>query len=78
MYAADNSPKNDLPASNQGVETYLNAARIYRDCRKRGITIRKTVDCIIASICIENDIALLHKDSDYDLIAKCSSLKLAK
>ena len=64
--------------STKGVETYLNAACIYRDCRKQGITVRKTVDCIIASICIENGITLLHKDSDYDFIAKCTSLEVVK
>jgi len=58
-----------------GVETYLKAAWIYRDCRRKGKTIRKTVDCIIAAICIENDLALLHKDRDFDRIAACAGLK---
>ncbi len=59
----------------KGVETYLQAAQIFRDCRKKGKTVRKTVDCIIAAICIENDLTLLHKDSDFSVIAQCSMLE---
>ncbi len=60
----------------KGIETYLLAARIYRDCRKKGKTVRSTVDCIIAAICIENDLTLLHKDSDFDLIHACTGLQV--
>ena len=60
----------------KGTETYLAAARIFRDCRKGGKTVRKTVDCIIAAICLENNLILLHKDSDFDLIGACSKLEL--
>ena len=60
----------------RSIDTYLEAARIYRECRKRGRTVRKTVDCIIAAICIENDLTLLHKDRDFDLIAACTKLML--
>lgn len=60
----------------KGTETYLKAAGIYRDCRKKGKTVRKTVDCIIAAICIENGLTLLHKDGDYDLISSCTGLKV--
>lgn len=60
----------------KGIETYLHAVQIYRDCRKKGKTIRSTVDCIIAAICIENDLVLLHKDSDFDLIRACTELRV--
>jgi len=59
----------------ESTETYLKAAYIYRDCRKTGKTVRKTIDCIIAAICIENGLTLLHKDKDFDLIEACTSLK---
>lgn len=62
----------------KGVETYLKAAGIYRECRKKGKTVRKTADCIIAAICIENGLTLLHKDSDFDIIKECYGLKLLK
>lgn len=60
----------------KGIETYIHAAQIYRDCRKKGKTVRRTVDCIIAAICIENDLTLLHKDSDFDLIQACTGLQI--
>ncbi|HEB74935.1 MAG TPA: PIN domain nuclease [Nitrospirae bacterium] len=62
----------------KGTETYLKAAGIYRDCRKRGKTVRKTVDCIIAAICMENNLTLLHKDSDFELIRACTRLKVLR
>ena len=62
----------------KGVETYLKAAEIYRDCRKKGKTVRSTVDCIIAAICIENGLTLLHKDSDFELIGLCTELRVFK
>lgn len=62
----------------ESTETYINAARIYRNCRIKGKTVRKTVDCVIAAICIENSLILLHKDSDFDLIAACTGLKMLK
>ena len=61
-----------------GLETYLQAAEIFRTCRRRGKTIRKTVDCIISAIAIENDLTLLHNDRDFDQIAKCTRLKIYK
>jgi predicted nucleic acid-binding protein len=60
------------------MNTYLDAAQIYRNCRKKGKTIRTTVDCIIAAICIENDLVLLHKDNDFNIIAQCTGLKILK
>jgi predicted nucleic acid-binding protein len=42
------------------------AARNYRALRARGRTIRKTIDCLIATYCIEHGHALLHTDRDYD------------
>lgn len=58
--------------------TFLRAAKIYRSLRKKGITIRKPVDCMIASVAIEHDIRLLHNDRDFDQIAKHSKLKIMK
>jgi len=58
-----------------GIPTYLQAARIYRSCRKKGETVRKTVDCIIAAICLENNLTLLHRDRDFDRIAACTGLR---
>ena len=44
----------------------IRSARNYRQLRKSGITVRKTVDCLIATFCIENRVELLHSDRDFD------------
>ncbi len=41
------------------------AAMNYRVLRKKGITVRKTIDVLIGTYCIENDVALLHDDQDF-------------
>lgn len=57
-------------------ETFLLAANIYRSLRARGITIRNSVDCMIAAVCIENNVRLLHNDRDFDLLAVHSELQV--
>lgn len=64
--------------SPRGIGTYLEAAEIYRRCRKQGKTIRKTIDCIIAAIVRENRFTLLHNDGDFEIIEKCVGLKTVK
>ncbi|MGV3278740.1 PIN domain nuclease [Rickettsiales bacterium LUAb2] len=62
----------------QGTISYVNMADIFRTLRKNGITVRKTVDCLIATVCIENDFSLLHKDNDFTVIAEYIPLKVFK
>ena len=57
------------------VDSFARAAKIYLDCRKKGITIRSTIDCLIAQTALENDLFLLHEDQDFDLMAKVIPLK---
>jgi predicted nucleic acid-binding protein len=56
-------------------KTSIDAAKLYFDLRKKGVTIRKSNDCLIAQVAIENDTLLVHIDSDFDLISKNSSLR---
>ena len=49
--------------------TWSQAAKIYYDLRKTGITIRSSIDCCIAQIAIENQALLLHKYKDFTKIA---------
>jgi hypothetical protein len=49
---------------------YINAAQIYRSCRKMGISIRNSVDCMIAATCMEHSTFILHSDRDFDYISK--------
>ena len=58
----------------KGIASYVLAADIYRQCRKQGKTVRKTVDCIIAAIVLENKLMLLHNDTDFSVIKKCVGL----
>ena len=50
-----------------GIEIAVKSADNYRELRKQGITIRKTVDVIIATFCIENGHSLLFSDKDFEL-----------
>ena len=54
---------------------FLKSAEIYRSLRKKGITIRRSLDCMIASVAIEHGIHLLHNDKDFDPIEKHCGLK---
>ena len=54
---------------------FLRSAEIYRKLRKKGITTRKPLDCMIASVAIENDIPLLHNDRDFKPIEKYYGLR---
>lgn len=49
-----------------GPQIALKAAQNYRRMRAKGITVRKTIDIIIGTYCIENDLPLLHSDRDFD------------
>jgi predicted nucleic acid-binding protein len=64
-----------LPMNRQ---TFLRAAELFRSLRRRGITICKPIDCMIASVCIEHGIALLHNDRDFDSIESHCGLKVVK
>jgi predicted nucleic acid-binding protein len=59
-----------------GIELSVAAAQNYRTLRARGKTVRKTVDCLIATFCILNDHVLLHSDSDFDPFEKELGLKV--
>ena len=61
-----------------GVQSFENAAQLNFRCRRKGITIRSTIDLLIAETAIENNIALLHDDEDYVNMSKViTELKLA-
>ena len=49
-----------------GVDLAKAAARNYRILRRRGHTVRKTIDCLIATFCIREQHALLHRDRDFE------------
>jgi len=53
-----------------GKVSYEESSKIYLKCRKKGYTIRSTIDLIICQIAIENELYLLHNDKDYEEISK--------
>lgn len=57
---------------------YEVAAALFRQCRRNGKTPRKMMDCLIAAVAIRNDVALLHFDQDFAVLAENSSLRLAE
>jgi predicted nucleic acid-binding protein len=60
----------------RGIETYIYAAQISRTCGQKGTPVVKTVDTLIAAIAIETGVELLHKDKDFDVIARHLPLKI--
>ena len=63
------------PVTLGGTETALSAADHYRALRRLGITVRKSVDCLIAAWCIAHDVPLLHADRDFDAFARHRGLR---
>ena len=60
------------------LSTHLQAAGIFDECRKKGLTIRSVVDCLIAALAIEYDLSILQNDRDYTSIAEVFPLKVAE
>lgn len=52
------------------VESYRQAALIYFRCRRAGVTIRSTVDCLIARLAIEHELRLIHNDRDFTAMSE--------
>lgn len=58
-----------------GLDLALQSASNYRTLRARGVTVRKTIDCLIATFCIEEGIELLHADRDFVPFARHLGLR---
>jgi hypothetical protein len=59
-----------------GMEVALKSAFNYRYLRKKGVTIRKTIDVIIGTFCIHNAFSLLHDDKDFTPLEKHLHLRV--
>ena len=55
---------------------YVDAADVYRNLRKKGLTIDSPVDCLIAVLALRHRLSLLHKDSDFTVIARYYPLSI--
>jgi hypothetical protein len=65
-------------ASNLPTESvdYEVAAALYRTCRQQGHTVRKLIDCLIAAVAIRADVPILHRDTDFNILAKHTALQV--
>jgi predicted nucleic acid-binding protein len=55
---------------------YDRAAALYRKCRRSGQTVRRLVDCLIAAVAIRAEISVLHADTDFDVLARHTALRV--
>ena len=55
---------------------YDAAASLYRTCRLQGHTVRKLMDCLIAAVAIRCDVPILHRDADFEILAKHTTLQV--
>jgi predicted nucleic acid-binding protein len=59
-----------------GVDLAIAAAEHYRELRQRGVTVRKTIDCLIATFCLLEGHALLHRDRDFEVFEEFLGLRV--
>jgi len=59
-----------------GIDLAVAAAQNYRRLRQSGLTVRKTIDCLIATFCLEAGHSLLHRDRDFDPFEKYLGLQV--
>jgi len=59
-----------------GVDLARDSAKNYRTLRARGHTVRKTIDCLIATFCLREQHSLLHRDRDFDAFERFFNLSV--
>jgi predicted nucleic acid-binding protein len=60
----------------ESLDDFSLAAELYRTARRAGVTISKTIDCLIAAPCVRTGASLLHADADFDRLATCTTLRV--
>jgi predicted nucleic acid-binding protein len=76
-YKTAKSFLSDLPFRQMGgYQVAVQSAQNYRILRKKGVTVRKTIDVIIGTYCILEDLPLLHDDRDFEPMVSHLSLKI--
>ena len=64
------------PSSRPFPRDYDEAAVLYRRCRRQGESVRKLMDCLIASVAIRAEVPILHCDADFDVLARHTALRI--
>ena len=54
------------------------AAALFRRCRRQGETVRRLIDCLIAAVAIRSGAPILHRDGDFDVLARHPELEVAR
>lgn len=54
------------------------AAALFRRCRQEGETVRRLMDCLIAAVAIRSGVPVLHRDGDFDTLARHTDLEIAR
>jgi predicted nucleic acid-binding protein len=62
----------------EDLDDFVLAASLYRTARRAGVTIRKTLECLIAAPCVRTGAPLLHADEDFNRLATCTPLQIWK
>jgi len=60
----------------EDLDDFVLAAKLYRAARRAGVTIGKSLDCLIAAPCVRTGAPLLHADEDFDRLAHCTPLRI--
>jgi predicted nucleic acid-binding protein len=58
-----------------GEDVYMSAVDLYRAARRAGVTVRSSIDCLIAACAIRHSLPVCHRNRDYDAIARVSGLE---
>ena len=58
------------------IEVFDQAADLYRSIRRLGLTVRSSVDCLIAACALRHDLEILHRDRDFASIARVAPLRV--
>jgi predicted nucleic acid-binding protein len=61
----------------EGLADYEAAAELHRRCRTGGETVRKLTDCLIAAVVLRHGAVLLHRDHDFEVIARHAPFRVA-
>lgn len=56
-------------------QVFMEAVGLYRTARRHGLTVRSSVDCLIAACALRNDLTVLHRDRDFPALARISGLE---
>lgn len=56
-------------------DVFVEAADLFRAARRAGLTVRSSVDCLVAACALRNGLAVLHHDRDFDLLGRVSALE---